>query len=497
MVEILVKCANCSQVIAADADYFGKQIRCPSCNGQISVAVQGITFACAACKQDLVASFSLAGTECECPKCDKRLRVPMRSEMPTSKRRLNQESNHTALSGVVLVGILVLGGLCSWGTLRKGNWLHRGKAISAPQASVSTNAGNKLHLDFFASQSESERFELLPAYEASVRTGAFALASMQLTAIRKTCTTPAEEALFWEKAMPGGHATELAVYLACAHCSTGACVRCGGEGICPACGGQGVCSSCKGVVPEPQQCKHCVCQSCGGQGKCGACRGKGKRSCSSCDGDGEIGKEISKNCPSCGGRGSKPGLRRADGTADALRCVRCRGSGVTKGTTLASCASCGGIGTIRCQSCQGAGKCATCAGAGRRSGCSVCNGRGTWVSQCETCGGVRSCPDCRGRSKCPQCEGNGICRECKGHGATNEYTLVVDSSWLKRETGYIALDETKPWSLVSGHNTGAVQIMLGSRPVTITVSQKQVACISEGRSFEWCRQHLLKWFYRL
>lgn len=494
MADILVKCAHCAQVLAAEAEDAGKQIACPKCNHQIVVAGQGIRFTCRSCKQEILAAYSLAGTDCECPGCENTLSIPLRTTMgmPSHESR-EKDPDHSLRLVFILGGILLLGAVGAWAIGSKMGWFGKGPLRAHPQATETVaNNTNAIRVDFFASRSESERFGLWSDYEKAVRTAAFVQAVTILRTIQKTCSTPEEERVFWPKVIPEGRMGYLDLYVVCGDCSTGACVRCQGNGLCPGCGGQGVCSTCKGVIPEKKVCTRCVCAKCGGAGKCAGCRGKGQRACSNCDGTGNQTREISKACPSCGGSGTKPGLRRADGSADALRCVRCLGKGTVRVPTRESCRVCGGEGTLRCHTCEGSGRCDGCSGSGRQAGCSVCGGTGTWMPRCDKCNGNGKCQICQGTSKCPDCDGAGLCRECKGHGAKEECCLVADNTWLKARAGYIAYAEPGSGSPITGNDTGLVRVVVGSKTVNIMIEAKHVACISGEPSFEWCKRYVLK-----
>jgi len=450
MADILLKCPKCAQVIAAESAYAGKRIECPNCGQHISISSGGIRFRCPSCEAEFIAAAEMATSDCECPNCDAKLHVPILGDRtPPPKLQVGVGTEKHPLRMLALGGLLILVPLTLWGVWHRGDLFGKTATPSVQTKPVEAKTG-PIKVDFFTSRSEGEAFSVFHSYEEAIHAADLTKAAAQLAVIRNTFTTPKQESAFWQKAIPDGRGRELVLYAICDQCTSGECTRCMGVGVCPGCNGLAFCPLCKGLAPKALVCTKCLCSKCSGSGRCSGCRGKGQQLCSTCSGSGEVSENITKPCPSCGGSGYKPGLMRADGSADRLMCVRCKGTGKALATRRVTCGTCGGNGTVPCRICSGTGKCPSCYGRGRSSFCSACNGTGSLITQCVKCGGTGKCPVCQGGGKCPDCRGHGVCGACGGHAATVKYTFPVDSTWLQHGSGYIAVDGASGGVVASG-----------------------------------------------
>jgi hypothetical protein len=93
--------------------------------------------------------------------------------------------------------------------------------------------------------------------------------------------------------------------------------------------------------------KLITCNTCHGSGNCNKCNGKGKLTCGSCGGKGEIRHEVRNKSKS--------------------------GTHIEKST----CNSCNGSGKRTCSTCAGRGKCNLCTGSGKLT-CPTCEGSGNY-----------------------------------------------------------------------------------------------------------------------
>ncbi len=226
-----------------------------------------------------------------------------------------------------------------------------------------------------------------------------------------------------EKAAAGGNdeaKKRLGEILAKYNCKT---CRDKGTVTCPTCGGKKEfeCSNCHGKG-HLDSCADCgstgkvACSTCEGSGKVGV-------DCPVCD-HGKVKKTRWINCKLCKGTGSwkdpcwevceECGDLHQKGNGFACRhcgsgkfrpiaktCSRCDGRGQVKETYSEICPACHGD----YKGYKGEKSCGSCGGTGKRT-CSSCNGSGK--KKCEKCGG-------RGKVECSQCHGAGSvkCPECQ------------------------------------------------------------------------------------
>ncbi len=241
-----------------------------------------------------------------------------------------------------------------------------------------------------------------------------------------------------------GEVGTLRLYRLCGSCTgVTACAACAGSGACAACRSGRVCAACGGRPKGPPRtcvaCQGMRCPGCGGQKLCAACQGYGTVRCERCRGIGNTRVDSPAACGSCGGKGEKPGLKRADGTSLPLPCSLCGGSGRVTKTELRDCLACDKKGRIACSACRGARRCAACGGAGKRKeACGACGGAGIIQDLCQACRGAGVCGRCEGAGRCDGCGGRGEqpCRACASKGVLDAGRFPVAVSWLAVTNGY-------------------------------------------------------------
>jgi hypothetical protein len=494
MAEILLLCSGCSQVVIADAQCAGKVVTCPTCNKQTRASSLVISFSCPACNHELVTTKELSGSSCNCPQCEHELCVPTvsqykahnNSDTPNRVKAANTNTRtYLHLAGLACISVIIW---AVWHNVSSRKVPSQTQEVIASQTS-STNA---IKLDFFGSHSEGECFVIFPSYVKAIRDGNFEGADALLAEIKSKLTSPKETADFWNKVIPSDKTGQLLLCSLCDNCKSGHCPKCGGNDICLECKGGKICPVCKGIAPVEKRCDKCYCNQCRGSGLCSTCKGKMKTNCPRCSGQGEVSISTSKACQRCDGRGQRSGLMLGDGSSMPVQCLTCKGKGSVATAEMKACSSCNRNGRMQCRACYGRGQCSNCNGIGRQRYCNKCNNTGKLVLQCKKCAGTGQCEVCQGSGSCVACAHTGLCKDCQGRGLLKQYEFIVDTSWLQHDTGYIAFDAFNNKSLAENGDSGSSTIRLPEHTIKMSVSSNQCIGISTSKSFDWCRNQILK-----
>lgn len=374
--------------------------------------------------------------------------------------------SRTVRLGVLLLAITII---CVLVAMLLGLFRHT-KVDTKLSISGNNTQTNKMSVkldedDFFISETEVVALKAFEHYKSALVSGDLGLAANHLGTVKTALPSSSEQEYFWKRVKGVlGDISSFRLYCLCDVCSGPYnCTACSGDGQCRLCKGDGVCPTCKGVDSRRKtKCDACAtafCGRCNGSRLCGTCTGYGAVNCEKCRGIGNVRSETKTTCRSCGGVGSKDGLRRGDGSSIRIKCLPCGGSGRVATSELVRCGNCLGKGRVTCSSCNGDRRCVTCNGTGKGArACSKCRDVGFIDVFCDSCKGDSKCQACTGQKRCLSCLGTGasVCSKCNSTGLLNLGDYPVALRWLSISNGYWIVDDLVPKALViskTGVNT--------------------------------------------
>lgn len=357
-----------------------------------------------------------------------------------------------------------------------------------PAAPAKTVVDTSKESETDRSKSREERVEAIAKdkfnlYQRKLKVVDFPRAEAALRDLRSVFDTERQYKAFWDQSIPASKRRVLTLMSLCEACKDGLCNTCKGTAKCEICKGTGKCGNCEGAPVRRVECRACLCSDCSGTGKCRSCRGFKNSQCPACSGFGTVSAATSVECRRCGGTGSTPGLRGANGVVSRLKCLTCRGSGRVQKTILNMCTVCSGKGRIPCTTCGGVGRCKTCGGDGRNPSCAICGGKTYTIHKCPQCEGDGKCRNCDGTGNCKTCHGTGKCFECDG-GVVTLYNFPVNGDWLTIKSGHVFYDSKLRKIVDKDGKSGNRSIAYKNININVLVSEGQIMFITTQPAFD-------------